>query len=179
MESGPTAVNIAQLLYSLSLIFCGYVISMVPGSPLTIPKGYWSLVTVSLLFWKFMNMVTLVTYFRSSLMTASLGKVAIRCSPSETLKFPTAGRLTCGEYMQSYINSQGGYLVDAASASECGFCPYSDIDAVYENMGIRYQDPWRDLGITLAYSTFNVALAMLLYWRFRSHNKTKIKHRTE
>ena len=179
MESGPTAVNIAQLLYSLSLIFCGYVISMVPGSPLTIPKGYWSLVTVSLLFWKFMNMVTLVTYFRSSLMTASLGKVAIRCSPSETLKFPTAGRLTCGEYMQSYINSQGGYLVDAASASECGFCPYSDIDAVYKNMGIRYQDRWRDLGITLAYSTFNVALAMLLYWRFRSHNKTKIKHRTE
>lgn len=25
MESGPTAVNIAQLFYSLSLIFCGYV----------------------------------------------------------------------------------------------------------------------------------------------------------
>lgn len=50
MESGPTAVNIAQLLYSLSLIFCGYVISVVPGSPLTIPKGYWSLLTVSLLF---------------------------------------------------------------------------------------------------------------------------------
>lgn len=29
IESGPTAVNIAQLLYSLSLIFCGYVIPMV------------------------------------------------------------------------------------------------------------------------------------------------------
>ena len=29
MESGPTAVNIAQLFYSLSLIFCGCVISTV------------------------------------------------------------------------------------------------------------------------------------------------------
>lgn len=29
MESGPTAINIAQLLYSLSLIFCGYVTPLV------------------------------------------------------------------------------------------------------------------------------------------------------
>ena len=47
---GPTAVNIAQFLYSLSLIFCGYVIPKVPGSPLTVPKGYLSLLTVFLLF---------------------------------------------------------------------------------------------------------------------------------
>ncbi|KAL8894388.1 MAG: hypothetical protein Q9192_004363 [Flavoplaca navasiana] len=163
MESGPTAINIAQLLYSLSLIFCGVLVP-----PQSLPS-----------FWKFMNVITPVTYFSSSLMTASLGNVAIECSPTETLKFPAAKGLTCSEYMQSYMDSQGGYLVDTTSITECIYCPYSDIDAVYKNMGIKYQDRWRDFVVTLAYSIFNIALAMLLYWRFRSHNKAKIRYRTD
>ncbi|KAF1959984.1 P-loop containing nucleoside triphosphate hydrolase protein [Byssothecium circinans] len=67
MKSAATAVNIAQLLYSLSLIFCGVL-----AKPSMLPR-----------FWKFMYRVTPLTYYTSGLISASLGDVPVQCSAAE------------------------------------------------------------------------------------------------
>ena len=78
--------------------------------------------------------------------------------------------------MQSYINSNGGYLLDPGSTSQCAYCAYTDTDGILKDMGIEYSNRWRDFAITLVYSAFNVGVTMLLYWRFRVPQKQK-EHR--
>ena len=173
MDSGPTAVNIAQLLYSLSLIFCGYVISNNHPS-MTDPPARVLVAPGSLPnFWKFMYHVSPVTYFTAALIAGALGDASIVCSSDEILRFPAPKPLTCGDYMQSYIDSHGGYLLDPGSISQCQFCAYTDAHTILQNIGIKYSDRWRDLGFTLVYSVFNVGVTMLLYWLFRVPKRKK------
>lgn len=127
-------------------------------------------------FWKFMYRVSPVTYFTAALIAGALGDTSVVCSPDEILRFPAPEPSTCGEYMRSYISSNGGYLLDPGPISQCEFCAYTDTNTILQNMGIKYSDRWGNFAITLAYSVFNVGIALLLYWLFRVPKRPK-EHR--
>jgi ATP-binding cassette subfamily G (WHITE) protein 2 (PDR) len=111
MKSAVTTVNIAQLLYSLSLMFCGVL-----ARPFMLPR-----------FWKFMYRVTPLTYYNSGLITACLGNTLVRCSAAEVVHIPifasddaSSTMDSCEAYLQELTSEFGGIVVSGMSH---GMCP--------------------------------------------------------
>lgn len=154
MASGPTAVNIAQLLYSLSLIFCGVL-----AKPSVLPR-----------FWKFMYRVTPLTYYIGGLLSATLGEVPVRCSLSEVVHIPlpseyTAGSLleSCQSYLAVFMSNNGGALAESTSPGMCSYCLVTNTTAVLDTLEIHGGRWWR-LGVSLGYVVFNIAGTFVIYW---------------
>ncbi len=154
IKSSATAVNIAQLLYSLSLIFCGVL-----AKPSVLPH-----------FWKFMYRATPLTYYTSGLISATLGEVPVYCSAAEQIPIllPTTNSTTavmqaCENYLQEFISEHGGTLLPSSSDGMCLYCPVTSTKAVLETLEIHGGRWWR-LGVTLGYVLFNVVGTFLLYW---------------
>ena len=122
-----------------------------------------------------MYRISPVTYFTAALMAGTLGNTSISCAPDELLQLSAPEAYTCGEYMQPYINSNGGYLIEPGSDTTCDFCPYTNSNSILQNMSINYSDRWVDFAITLVYSLFNVLITLLLYWLFRVPKKSKVQ----
>ena len=118
-------------------------------------------------FWIFMYRVTPVTYFINAMVSTGLSGVEVTCAPDEILKFEPAGGQDCGSYLQEYIKTAGGRLLNPSATQQCQFCSVSDTDSLLATLWINYEDRWRNFGITLAYSGFNVAGALCLYWLAR------------
>lgn len=93
-------------------------------------------------------------------MTATeLHGLAVECLPSELAIFDPPPGQTCGEWAGEFARLARGYLVDEAATSACGYCQYSGGDGYLEALGISFADRWRDLGIVLASTTFNVIVS--------------------
>ena len=122
-----------------------------------------------------MYRISPIIYFTAALIAAALGNTSITCAPDELLRLPAPGAYTCEEFMQPYIHSNGGYLIDPGSNANCDFCAYSDSNSILQNMGINYSDRWVDFAITLVYSLFNVVITLLFYWLFRVPKKSKVQ----
>ncbi|KAH9427138.1 hypothetical protein MCOR02_012451 [Pyricularia oryzae] len=103
-ETAEAGGNIANLFFSLCLIFCGVL-----ANPDTMPR-----------FWIFMYRVSPFTYIVSGLLSVAVANSEVRCASNEFLHFdPLNG--TCAEFMRNYINGTtipglgripgaGGYL---------------------------------------------------------------------
>ena len=118
-------------------------------------------------FWIFMYRVTPLTYFINAMVSIGLSGVEVTCAPDEILKFEPAGGQDCGSYLREYIRTAGGRLLNPNATQQCQFCPISDTDSLLAPLWIKYEDRWRNFGITLVYSGFNVAGALFLYWLAR------------
>jgi ATP-binding cassette, subfamily G (WHITE), member 2, PDR len=118
-------------------------------------------------FWIFMYRVTPITYFINALVSTGISGVEVTCTTEEILQFDPPSGQSCSAYLADYINEAGGRLFNADATQECQFCPVSSTDSLIARLGIDYGDRWRNFGITLVYSIFNVAGALLLYWSFR------------
>ncbi|ERF69401.1 hypothetical protein EPUS_05946 [Endocarpon pusillum Z07020] len=151
MPDAATGINISALLYSLSLIFCGVLVS-----PNSLPR-----------FWIFMYRITPITYFINALVSTGISGVEITCTAQDVLQFDPPGGQNCGHYLTDYINEMGGKLFNPDATEECQYCPVSTTDNLIARLGIDYRDRWKNFGITLIYSAVNVAGALLLYWCFR------------
>jgi ATP-binding cassette subfamily G (WHITE) protein 2 (PDR) len=162
IETAETAGNIATLLFSLTLIFCGVL-----AGPSTLPG-----------FWIFMYRVSPFTYLVSGLLSTGLANTNIVCADIEYLHFqPHAGE-TCGQYMASYIDIYGGYLQNTGAMSDCSFCSASSTNIYLERLSSNYADRWRNFGIMWVFIAFNVAGAIFLYWLARVPKKTKVEKET-
>ncbi|WWC67761.1 uncharacterized protein I206_101673 [Kwoniella pini CBS 10737] len=151
IETAETAGNIANLLFSLTLVFCGV---LVPGDSL--PR-----------FWIFMYRVSPFTYLVEGMLSVAVANTEIICAANEFLKFtPTAGN-TCGQYMEDYISTAGGYLLDPNATSECSFCSTRSTNTFLSGFGLSYTHRWRDFGIMFAYIFFNIVAAVGIYWLAR------------
>lgn len=196
IESAEAAGNITNLLFSLSLIFCGYVlvISFVP--PL-LPNYYLHssapdsqtlrlcpnmkarltprlrsvLATSTALpgFWIFMYRVSPFTYLVSGMLSVGLANARITCAPDEYLYFSPLSLSTCASYLGPYMEERGGYLRPDSmnSTSECVFCSGSETNMFLAGVSAVYGDRWRNLGIFWVYVIFNVGAAVGLYWLAR------------
>jgi len=162
IETAETAGNIANLLFSLTLIFCGVL-----AGPKTLPG-----------FWIFMYRVSPFTYLVSGILSTGLANTNVQCADIEYLHFQPRSGQTCGEYMANYINAQGGYLENTSATSDCSFCTASSTNVYLEQLSSTYADRWRNFGIMWVFIIFNVFGAITLYWLARVPKKPKVEKNT-
>jgi hypothetical protein len=157
IETAEEGGNIANLLFSLSLIFCGVLASKtaLPG------------------FWVFMYYLSPFTYLASAMLSVGVANTKVVCAANELLKFAPPSGQTCASYMKAYIGVAGGYLQDPEATGECSFCQLSDTNVFLQAVGAKYADRWRNFGILWLYIVFNVAAALALYWLVRMPKKSK------
>ncbi|KAJ5698388.1 ABC transporter CDR4 [Penicillium macrosclerotiorum] len=152
IELAETGGNIATMLFSLCLIFCG-VLQTKDGLP-----G----------FWVFMYRVSPFTYLVSAMLSTGLSGAAAHCEKVEYLTFNPPGNQTCGEYLDPYIKSvMAGYVENPQATSDCSFCSVSETDSFLAQIGSNFDDAWRNFGLMWAYIAFNIAGAVFIYWLAR------------
>ncbi|OCL07552.1 putative multidrug resistance ABC transporter [Glonium stellatum] len=150
IDTAESGGNIANLAFTLTLIFCGVL-----AGPSSLPG-----------FWIFMYRVSPFTYLISAMLSTAVANTDVICASNEYLKFdPTSG--TCGDYMASYIKLAGGYLQDPSATANCSYCPISSTNVFLASVNSHYSQAWRNFGIMWAYIIFNVFGALALYWLLR------------
>lgn len=156
-ETAEAGANVANLLFMLSLIFCGVL-----AGPDTLPG-----------FWIFMYRVSPFTYIVSGILSAAVANTNVECSENEFLRMePESG--TCEDYLGPFIEEAGGYLRPGTedSTSECSYCPMSSTNQFLDQVNISYDTRWRDFGITWVYIVFNIFAALFVYWLARVPKKS-------
>ena len=156
MDSAETAGNIANLMFSLCLIFCGILVpyNTLPG------------------FWKFMYRVSPFTYFVEGILGTAVANTPVSCGPEEFQRFQPPTGQTCGEYMQPYQSSAGGSLLNPEATADCQFCQLTDTNVFLDQFGIKYGNRWRNIGIIWAFVIVNVIAACGFYWLGRVPKKS-------
>jgi ATP-binding cassette subfamily G (WHITE) protein 2 (PDR) len=151
VETAEEGGNIANLLFSLTLVFCGVL-----ATPQQFPG-----------FWIFMYRVSPFNYLVDSFISVGVANTKVVCADNEYLHFDAPSGQSCGQYMQPYIDSFGGYLEETNASGTCSFCTIEDTNAFLSSINSSYSHRWRNFGIMWGYVIFNVAAALLLYWLVR------------
>ncbi|TGJ82175.1 hypothetical protein E0Z10_g6567 [Xylaria hypoxylon] len=156
IQDSEVAMQIGILLYWLSLVFCGV---LVPPSQL--PR-----------FWIFLYRVSPLTYLLEGLAVSGLAQAHIHCSDIETLHIPLPSAVnniatTCGDYLQSYVLSAGGYVTNTSSTTYCQYCPVSSVNTLLMGFGMDVHHTWRNVGILASYVAFNIFATFALFWATR------------
>jgi len=119
-------------------------------------------------WWKWMYHLSPYTYLIEGLLGQAIGHKEINCSPIEFSTINPPSGMTCAEYMNPYIASNGGYLTNPTASAACHFCSARTTDELLGSAyNIYYDHHWRDLGIFVAYIFFNVFLVLSLTYMFR------------
>ncbi|KAL5327920.1 hypothetical protein ACEPPN_005626 [Leptodophora sp. 'Broadleaf-Isolate-01'] len=148
IESAEEGGNVANMLFSMCLIFCG-----VFASPDALPG-----------FWIWMYRISPFTYLVDGILSTGLANTLVTCSNIEFLHFAPLSDSTCGKYLQDYIWASGGYLLNPEATSDCQFCSVRDTNSLLAGMSLSYELRWRNFGIMWAFITFNVCGTYLMYW---------------
>ena len=148
VDAAEIGGNIASLFFTLGLNFCGI---------LKYPSG----------FWIWMYRVSPFTYFTQSMISTALANAPVICSTSEFVSFPPPANSTCGEFMDPYMATSGGYLKDVNSTTTCTFCTMSSTNAFLSGIRADYSLRWRNWGIFFCYIFINILLAIGIYWLAR------------
>jgi ATP-binding cassette subfamily G (WHITE) protein 2 (PDR) len=161
IELGDTAANMASLLFTMCLIFCGVL-----APPQSMPG-----------FWIFMYRVSPFTYLISGMLAVGIANSPVQCSAVELVHMnPPLGQ-TCGEYLADYIQMAGGYVQNPDSTTNCGFCTIADTNQFLAGVESFYRYRWRNFGIFFCYIAFNVTMIFFLYWLARvPKRKDRVKH---
>lgn len=163
-ETAEAGGNIANLLFTLCLIFCGVL-----ATPSSFPR-----------FWIFMYRISPFTYLVSGMLSAAIANTDIVCAANEYSIFDPPSGKTCYEYMEPYMTlEQNGYLQNPNATSDCSFCAESKSNAFLASVETSYDDRWRNFGIMWAFIIFNVFAALGLYWLTRVPKGKKVKTKKE
>ncbi|KAJ4292779.1 Multidrug resistance protein [Kalmusia sp. IMI 367209] len=141
----------ATLMSIMLYAFCGIL-----AGPNKLPR-----------FWIFMYRVNPFTYLVSSFMSTALGQAPAYCAPKEFQFFSPPPNKTCGDYMQDYMATAGGYLQNPQASDTCGFCQLSSTDQFLQQINATWDNRWRDFGLLWVYVVLNIAAATALYWLCR------------
>lgn len=151
IELAETGGNLANLLFSLCLIFCGVL-----ATPSQMPR-----------FWIFMYRLSPFTYLVSAMLSTGVSGTEVVCESIEYLHFNPPSNMTCLNYMEPYMRAFGGYLEDNSATSNCSFCSISSTDTFLAAVTSYYKDAWRNFGIMWAFIIFNIFMAVFIYWLAR------------
>lgn len=151
IELAETGGNIANMLFSLCLVFCGVL-----ATPAQMPG-----------FWIFMYRVSPFTYLVSSMLSTGVSGTNAVCSPVEYLHFSPPPNETCHEYMGDYIHAMGGYLQNPNATESCSFCSISSTDTFLASVSSHFSEAWRNFGLMWVYIVFNIVAAVGIYWLAR------------
>ncbi|OJJ45647.1 hypothetical protein ASPZODRAFT_98405 [Penicilliopsis zonata CBS 506.65] len=159
IDLAETGGNLANLLFSLCLVFCGVL-----ATPDELPG-----------FWIFMYRVSPFTYLVSAMLSTGVSGTEAVCEAVEFLRFDPPSNTTCASYMADYIAVNGGYLEYPNATDSCAFCTISSTDTFLAAVSSHYKDAWRNFGIMWAYIIFNVCAAVFIYWLARVPKGKRVK----
>ncbi|KAG9531363.1 putative ABC multidrug transporter, partial [Aureobasidium melanogenum] len=156
MDLAETGGNIANLMFSLTLIFCGVLVgpNVMPG------------------FWIFMYRLSPFSYLVDGMLATAVANTNVICASNEYLRFSSPAGQTCGQFMGPWIAKYGGYLQNNQT-SECQFCQISDTNSFLASVSSSYSHRWRNFGILWVYIIFNAVAAVGIYWLVRVPKKAK------
>ncbi|EAW15031.1 putative ABC multidrug transporter [Aspergillus clavatus NRRL 1] len=157
VSSAEIASALSNIMSIMMYAFCGIL-----AGPHALPG-----------FWIFMYRVNPLTYLVSGLLSASVGDAPMHCAENELLAFVPPANQTCGEYMESYMGSRGGYLLSSVARDECRYCQVDNTNQFLANFSIDFSTRWRDFGLLWVYIAVNTAGAMFLYWLCRVPKRRK------
>jgi len=155
IEDAESGGNLANLMFSLCLIFCGVL-----ATPTALPG-----------FWIFMYRLSPFTYLVSAVLATGLANTNVICADNEYLHFDPQPGTTCATYMQQYIDNYGGYLQNPNATSDCSFCTISSTNTFLAAINTSYSQAWRNFGLLWIYVGFNIVMALFLYWLARVPDK--------
>lgn len=163
IEQAAEGANLANLLFSLSLIFCGVLATKesLPG------------------FWIFMYRVSPFTYLVSGMLSTSTADGKVICAANEYLIMQPPTGSTCAEYLYGFVEATRGYVLDANATANCKYCPAGSTNSYLASISIYYHDAWRNLGIVWVYIVFNITAALAIYWLVRMPKKVSTKKKKE
>ncbi|KAF7323944.1 hypothetical protein MKEN_00615900 [Mycena kentingensis (nom. inval.)] len=157
-ETAENAGNIGNLLFSLTLLFCGVL-----AAPRTL--GWW--------IW--MYRISPFSYLVGGMLSVGVANTEVVCSDIEVLRVdPTPGK-TCEEYFEPYRLAAGGMVYNKNATSACEYCSVADTNTFLAGSSIYYSERWRNFGILWAYIIFNASVAVLFYWWIRVPKEKKTK----
>lgn len=153
IETAETGGNIANLMFSLTLVFCGVL-----AGPSVFPR-----------FWIFLYRVSPFTYFVDAMLSVGLANTDVICAANEFRHFAAPAGQTCGQYMDEFINVMGvgGYLSDPNATGDCSYCSFDSTNQFLSAINASYSHRWRNFGIIWAFILFNIVMALFLYWLVR------------
>ncbi|KXX73362.1 ABC transporter CDR4 [Madurella mycetomatis] len=152
IEHAEVAVNVAQLVSSIWLVFCGV---LVPPAELV-------------RFWEFIYRLAPYTYFVGTMTAAGMGHQTVECSAIELLRFDPPEGLSYGRYMAQYLGSGAlGNLLNPEATADCTYCPLHQTDSFLATIGIDVEQHWRNFGLLFVYIAFNILATFGLYWLAR------------
>ncbi|KAL4861602.1 hypothetical protein BDV12DRAFT_203849 [Aspergillus spectabilis] len=146
-----TASAVVTLLFAMSLTFCG-----VMQPPTALPG-----------FWIFMYRVSPFTYWIGGMAGTQVHNRQVVCSTSELSIFNPPSGQTCMQYLQDYATAAGGQILNPDATSDCNYCPLTVADQSLAGSGIYYSQRWRNFGIMWAFITFNIFMAVTMYYLLR------------
>ncbi|KAL4934904.1 hypothetical protein BDV06DRAFT_144677 [Aspergillus oleicola] len=159
IELAETGGNLANLLFSLCLVFCGVL-----ASPEVLPG-----------FWIFMYRVSPFTYLVSAMLSTGVSGTDAYCEQVEFLTLVPPENSTCYQYMEPYMSLMGGYLQNPNATSDCTFCQISSTDTFLLQVSSNFNDAWRNFGLMWVYIVFNIFAAVFIYWLARVPKGSKTK----
>jgi ABC-type multidrug transport system ATPase subunit len=153
--SSPTPITAANLLPFILPILAIVNGVIVPHSMMPNP-------------WRdFVYWVNPVTHYLRGQMSTILHATPVVCNEEDLFRFDPPPGQTCDAYAGAWATGAGGYLVNGAGTSGCGFCQYTIGDQFAETVNAPYDFRWQSMGIFLGFVIFNVWASFALYWLFR------------
>ncbi|GKZ28499.1 hypothetical protein AbraIFM66950_008357 [Aspergillus brasiliensis] len=155
-EYAASLVN-PLILGSALVGFCGVV---VPYPDINVFWRYW------------MYYLDPFTYLIGGLLGEVLWDSPVHCGEKEWVNIALPANETCGSYMNTFVESAGGYIRDANSQTSCQYCQYAKGSeyALQFNLKAEYYS-WRDTGITALFC-ISTYVCVFLMMKLRS-KKTK------
>lgn len=149
-ETAEAGSNLANLMFSLSLLFCGVLAN-----------------SSGLGWWVWMYRVSPFTYYVSGILSTAVANADVVCSDIEYLVLqPPAGQ-TCGTYLTPFVEMVQGRLINPDAVADCQTCMISSTNQFLARINSNYDNRWRDWGIDWVYILFNIFAACLLYYLAR------------
>ncbi|EQK98157.1 ABC transporter ABCl1 [Ophiocordyceps sinensis CO18] len=150
-ETAEAGGNLANLMFTLCLIFCGVL-----APPSSLPG-----------FWIFLYRLSPFTYFVSGILSTGVANTVIECADNELVKLEPSGNQTCGDFLSPYDEIYGGRIVNPGAGAGCLYCPVANTNTYLAGVNSYYSDRWRNFGILWAYVLFNIVAALFVYWLAR------------
>ncbi|KIJ16544.1 hypothetical protein PAXINDRAFT_113734 [Paxillus involutus ATCC 200175] len=129
-------------------------------------------------WWQWMYRVSPYTYLVEGLVSQVLSGQEVHCSSKELAVVQPPSGYSCASYLDPFVVTSGGYLVNPDSGSDCQYCSERTADEwLYRMFNMQSSHRWRDVGLFCAFIVINTAAvyAFTYLFRIRSYGNIKIK----
>ncbi|KAK6503559.1 hypothetical protein TWF481_008573 [Arthrobotrys musiformis] len=149
VELAETGGNIANLMFSVCLIFCGVI-----AQPHTLP-----------VIWRYtLYYISPFTYFVGGILSAGLANTDVVCNARELVRVHAPEGMNCGSYLEAFEAMAGVAVINKSSTDICEICPSASTNAFLSGLGVQYSQRWRNWVIFSVYIIFNLFAAVGMYY---------------